>query len=145
MKSDEQKLTNVQYAEVIRSLIDHESEVTNHRMIWMAAFHGLLFTALGFAWDKPDTRSLITVFCLLGIAVSSLNAIALISSSIATRRLLIWWDNHKPTDYNGPEVIALAPKNPRSLLFLIAPWNILALIFGFGWVAILLINLGRCL
>ena len=142
MESNEQK-TNVHYVDAIRSLINHESEVTNNRMIWMAAFHGLLFTALGFAWDKPNTKLLITVFCLLGIAVAILNTIALINSSVATRRLLIWWDENKPYDYDGPDVIGLAPKNPRSLLYLIAPWNILALIFGFGWAAILLINLGR--
>ena len=41
-----------QYESVVRDMISRENDLTNQRMLWMAAFNGLLFAALGFAWAK---------------------------------------------------------------------------------------------
>jgi hypothetical protein len=131
------------HEDAIRALVKHESEVTNNRMIWSAAFHGLLFAALGFCWDKEDTSNLIGVFCTLGIFVSFLNTIGLVYSSKATRQLLIWWHENKPLDYKGPDIIGLSPKNPYSILYYFAPWNLLSMLFMFGWFAIFIINYYR--
>src|SRR5437588_8826124 len=43
------------YEATVRQMITTEDALTNQRMLWMAAFNGLLFAALGFAWDKADT------------------------------------------------------------------------------------------
>jgi len=40
------------YEAVVREMITREDELTNQRMLWMAAFNGLLFAALGFAWGE---------------------------------------------------------------------------------------------
>ncbi len=64
-------------------LLEHEAEVTSHRVVWMAAFHGLLLTALGFLWDKKDAKSVISILCALGIIASILSSISLIMSSQA--------------------------------------------------------------
>lgn len=50
------------WAETIRTVIMHESEVINQRITWLMTTQGLLFASLGFAWDKGDAKSLITVF-----------------------------------------------------------------------------------
>jgi hypothetical protein len=53
-------------AAIIRSMIECENRLLNDRINWLVTIQGLLFTALGFAWDKKDTRGLITIFSLLG-------------------------------------------------------------------------------
>jgi hypothetical protein len=121
------------HEDAIRALVKHESEVINNRMIWTAAFHGLLFTALGFSWGKEDTRILITIFCTLGIFVSVLNTVGLLFASKATKQLLIWWEINKPKDYNGPDIIGLAPQNINSVWYYFAPWNLLSILFGSSW------------
>jgi cyanate permease len=76
---------------VVREMITREDELTNQRMLWMAAFNGLLFAALGFAWEKSDARFFEIVLSALGIASSFLNGLTLISAMTAQRRLLLWW------------------------------------------------------
>ena len=76
------------YEAVVREMITREDELTNQRMLWMAAFNGLLFAALGFAWDKPGARFLTVVFSILGFTASFLNGLALLFASLAQRRLL---------------------------------------------------------
>lgn len=72
-----------QYEATVREMITREDELTNQRMLWMAAFNGLLFAALGFAWGKPGAKFLTTVFSALGVSASFLNGLALIFASNA--------------------------------------------------------------
>ena len=126
------------YEAVVREMITREDELTNQRMLWMAAFNGLLFAALGFAWDKPDARYLTVVFSILGFAASFLNGLALIFASNAQRRLLFWWKSRKPSLYTGPGVMGGAPLDDKTLYsFYFTPWISLAFIFAAGWLVIL--------
>ena len=100
------------YEATVREMISREDELTNQRMLWMAAFNGLLFAALGFAWDKPGATFLTTVFSVLGVAASFLNGLALIYASNAQRRLLIWWHNNRPDPYAGPVPQEFAASGP---------------------------------
>ena len=141
MPSIENDTSSDRHAEIIRSMINHESDVINNRVNWLAAFQGLLFAALGFSWGKKGSEPLANIFCLLGISVSILLAlISLFNASLATRRLLIWWYENKPSNYEGPGVIGFAPRHPRSFLILIPPWNLLPLCFLFAWLGILIIK-----
>ncbi len=126
------------YEVVVRQMITSENELTNQRMLWMAAFNGLLFAALGFAWDKQNTKFLVMIFSSLGIATSLLNGLALIFAAQAQRRLLNWWNKNKPNRYSGPGVMGTEPldKNKYSLYF--SPWIILSFLFVMGWFAIFL-------
>lgn len=137
------------HEKVIRKMITREDELTNQRMLWTAAFNGLLFTALGFAWDKRDTQFLRIVFCFLGFTASFLNGIALVAAARAQRRLLLWWHEKRPRNYSGPGVMGAEPldakKNSYSMFF--TPWIITAFIFAVGWLAILVFvwtRLTRC-
>jgi fatty acid desaturase len=40
------------YASVIREMIRHENEVTNHRFTWFLVIQGVLLTAAASFWDK---------------------------------------------------------------------------------------------
>src|SRR4051812_28112493 len=111
------------YEAVIRQMITREDELTNQRMHWMAMFNGLLFAALGFAWDKSGARFLTVVFSILGFASSFLNALALIFASHAQRRLLSWWHCKKPAAYTGPGVIGCEPLDSKRLYSIyFTPW-----------------------
>ncbi len=130
------------YEAIVRQMITSENELTNQRMLWMAAFNGLLFAALGFAWNKQNTKFLVIIFSSLGIVTSLLNGLALIFAAQAQRRLLNWWHKNKPNIYSGPGVMGTEPldKNKYSLYF--SPWIILSFLFVMGWFAIFLFILG---
>jgi hypothetical protein len=125
------------YEVVIREMITREDELTNQRMLWMAAFNGLLFAALGFAWDKDGARFLAIMFAILGIASSFLIGLTLIFSSHAQRRLLGWWEANRPRDYNGPGVMGGVPPDKKSYALYFTPWILLASIFSIAWLLIL--------
>ena len=123
---------------VVRQMMTREDELTNQRMLWMAAFNGLLFAALGFAFDKPGAGHIAIVFCILGFTTSLLNGLAVIFASHAQRRLLYWWRANKPEHYTGPGVMGLEPlDNDRSYSMYFSPWILLAFTFAVGWLAIL--------
>lgn len=128
----------VQYEATVRDMITKENELTNQHMLWMAAFNGLLFAALGFAWDKTGVKFLTIVFSFLGVSTSFLNGIALIFASNAQRRLLLWWHGKKPENYNGPGVMGCEPLDEKRYSLYVTPWILLAFIFTAGWLAILI-------
>jgi hypothetical protein len=121
--------------ETIRSMIRAENELLNYRTTWLATLHGLLFAALGFAWDKKGSEALITVFCVLGVAISVLSLLGFVSGSLAVYRLYEWWEKHRPADYEGPDVVGLPPRTRWA-----NPWNALPLGFCLAWVALACIN-----
>ncbi len=129
------------YEAVVRQMITREDELTNQRMLWMAALNGLLFAALGFAWDKTGARALAIVFSILGIASSLLNGLALIFASHAQRRLVLWWRTYKPTPYVGPGVVGAEPLDKQCYSVYFTPWVLLAFFFSIGWSWILVLVL----
>lgn len=132
-----------EYEATVRQMITREDELTNQRMLWMAAFNGLLFAALGFAWDKHGAQFLSIVFSLLGISASLLNGIALIFASNAQRRLLTWWHTKRPVTYDGPGVMGCEPLDSKRYSMFFAPWILLAFMFVAGWLAILVFVLNK--
>jgi lysylphosphatidylglycerol synthetase-like protein (DUF2156 family) len=124
-------------------MITKENDLTNQRMLWMAAFNGLLFAALGFAWDKTNAKFLTIVFSILGVSASFLNGIALIFASNAQRSLLFWWHSKKPKNYNGPGVMGFEPLDAKRYSLFLTPWILIAFIFTAGWLAILIFVLNK--
>ena len=123
---------------IVRQMITREDELTNQRMLWMAAFNGLLFAALGFAWDKSGARFLTVIFSVLGVSASFLNGLALIFASTAQRRPLFWWHRNRPKAYAGPGVMGSEPIDKRRYSLYVTPWILLAFILTAGWLSILL-------
>ncbi len=42
------------WPDAVRDLIQHENNLINHRIGWMATLEGLLFAALSFSWQDPS-------------------------------------------------------------------------------------------
>ncbi len=130
-----------QNEEIVRSMIQSENELINHRISWLTTVQGLLFASLGFAWGKPDSSGLATLLCTLGIAVSVLCFLLLISATWAQNRLVSWWESNKPAEYIGPGVMGLPPweKSLRwyPILRVFAGWNLFPVVFAAAWIAVL--------
>ena len=134
-------------AAIIRAMMDSENRMLNDRNNWLVTIQGLFFAALGFAWDKADTKGLIAIVSLLGIAVALSAWTSFTLSNAARRELAELWTELKPDDYVGPDVIGkrsfnqetLARKVERSL----RPWRALPFIFIIAWFFVLLFTLAR--
>jgi hypothetical protein len=127
-----------EYAAIIRSMIECENHLLNDRITWLVTIQGLLFAALGFAWDKKDTKGLITIFSLLGMMVSLSAWTSLNISNQARHELVRWWDANKPPDYQGPDVIGIRAFGKGSER--LRPWRLLPFIFISGWMFVLIFN-----
>ena len=133
--------TYAKYEAVVREMIRHEDSTVNHRITWMATLNGLLFAALGFAWDKADARPLIYVIAGMGLLVTYVSFTAVNWATKANADLRRWWSEHRPPDYSGPGVTGREP--PKSLgrfgqNFAAHDW--LPFVIMAGWIAILLVR-----
>ncbi len=124
--------------ETIRSMIAHENQLMNQRTTWLVTVQGLLFAALGFAWDRHGAQPLIFILCLLGTAVSLLSLVGLVAASRAIHRLYAWWQANRPADYAGPDVVGLPPRTEY-----LNPWHLLPVLFVLAWVAVASVGLMR--
>jgi hypothetical protein len=109
-------------------------------MVWLGAFQGLLFASLSFVWDKQDSKPLIVIFSVFGMILSVLIVCTLLASTIASRRILKYWDANKPKGWDGLDVIGFAPANRSLLPMLLAPWNLIPVFFIAAWCGVLWIT-----
>jgi len=120
--------------EIVRSMIKSENELINQRMTWVSTFNGFLFASIAFAWDKSQV--LVTVIAFLGIAVSSLSGAALLAANRAFRELYTWWQENKPDNYKGPDVIGLPPRSKGWPGKWLNPWSAVPVFFAGAWIII---------
>jgi hypothetical protein len=128
-------------AQIVRDLLNHESEVVHHRMSWFGTFQGFLFAAAGVAWKAPHSKGLLVTFCCLGFAVSAFSWVALFMANLATRDLIRWWNSRYPDGYDGPPVIGFRSPGVNWARLVLTPWLLTVLAFGLAWVAIFVIAL----
>jgi hypothetical protein len=126
-------------AEIVRQMIYHEGELINHRIGWLVTLQGLLFASLGFAWK--DAKELVYVISALGILISISAFSALILWYRASKSILNEWRDHKPVDYNGPDVIGY--RSQSKFWGFLRPWYFLPIIFAVAWLSVIVINLRR--
>ena len=129
-----------EYEDVAREMIRHEDHVINNRVGWMTAWNGLLFTALGFLWSKPNSHRILVLICLLACVLCVLSYLSLVSGTRAMARIRRWWNANKPKDYAGPGIIGLVSLGPEEIHWIAnycAQWDIMALVLLVAWVIIL--------
>ena len=139
MKNSTDKTYIDQSAEV-RSMIDKENDMIHYRITWLTTLQGLLFAALGFVWGQTTGTPLIKLLSSLGIVFSIIIFVALIAATNAMNRLIDWWDENKPDDYNGPGVVGLHPpenKIGRNIGFYLWVPVVFIVAWGIVWVIIL--------
>jgi len=137
-----QSKTGYEDAQIIRTLIEHENDLQNHRLNWFLTIQGLLLAALGFAWDKQDAHALVIVFCILAILVSLSAWSSLRLTDAAYEDLHNWWESHKPKNYDGPPIVGHRAEY-KFIFWILRPWRILPWVFTLGWLIILIYNFRR--
>ena len=134
-------------AAIIRTMINNENRVLNDRITWLTTIQGLLFAALGFAWDKDDAQAVIIIVSCLGVSVALASWTSFTISNKARKDLDAWWEAHKPEDYDGPPVIGIRSfdqDTPIKLLIRsLRPWRSLPIFFILGWLSVLVANWAR--
>jgi hypothetical protein len=134
------------YENVAREMIRHEDEVINNRVGWMATLNGLLFTAVGFLWDKPSSRGVIFWLCVVGFVITLCAAVALHGATKAMSRIRKWWDARVAAEwpnYDGPGIIGLIAPGGGRFDFMadwFGPWDAMSWILLVGWIAVAYIN-----
>jgi len=70
-----------QYTTVIRDMIKHENEVTNHRIMWLLIGQGFIANGFIFAWQAKEIPQIVIAF--LGIVVAFPAFVVLYKSYLA--------------------------------------------------------------
>lgn len=127
-------------AEIVRVMIRHENDLTNHRLTWMLTLEGFLFAGIGFAWDKRPTPELVFIFAILGTATAGTAVIVLDAAHSAILSLATWWDKHKPNDSYAD---VLGFRGHHWVLGIFAPWRIVPLALVVTWYLLFLAKAER--
>jgi hypothetical protein len=121
--------------EIIRSMIEKENDYIHHRVTWFCTLQGLLLAALSFSLKQAGNAHFDLLLCILGGSVAVIVLHPIYYAHRATMNLLEWWDAHRPSDYDGPEVIGARP--PNRLGRYIGPWTLLPALFLVAWCVVL--------
>ncbi|WP_153018597.1 hypothetical protein [Marichromatium gracile] len=100
--------------EIIREMIKHENELTNHRLNWMIATQGLMLVSVANVITKTQPESTLLVFLVstIGVFVSLATVIGLRGSGIAVRNLMVWYKEHQSDEEGSdPPVIGFRRDN----------------------------------
>jgi len=116
----------------------YESEQVHRRISWLGTFEGFLFASLGFAWGK-NAPSLILIISLLGLVVALLVFAGVLAAILARERIRKHWLQHKPPDYEGPDIFGFYPDQARFTVFT-SPEMLLPLTFVAAWACVLIIR-----
>jgi hypothetical protein len=140
-----------QYATVIREMIRHENDVTNHRIMWLLVGQG--FIANAYVSGKNEVASTHSVLSLMGILVS-LSAFLMLYQSYEARGYLQFLGLQAKDGTLREEQLPLTgwPRNrikgwSRSIWVfpwlrqsrdLLEPWLLLPFLFTSMWISALL-------
>jgi hypothetical protein len=126
-------------SEIAREMVRDENDFINHRFTWLAAFQGLLFAALAFAWGKQNTDGLVIIFCVIGGLVALSIGIAMYRSNKAIDYLDKWWDTNTSEGYNGPDIEGV--RSSSGLFWWLMPGQFIPWVFLISWVFVLCVHL----
>ena len=125
-------------ADTVRTMIQNENELHNHRMGWFVTCQALLFAGLAVAWK--DARELIPWFCCLGLGISLVAYATVVFAVRAVFDLVDWWARNKLKDYQGPPVWGGMRDHVRRASMFVTPVNLLPLLFIAAWVGVFLVS-----
>lgn len=132
----------------VRSAIEHENELTNHRLTWMLNSQAFLFAAFALTFQssaKDDVSpSALPLFkyVLAGISSVGILSALYLSSGLAAahkqhNQLRDWWkDRSKQDSTRHPDICGESPR-----FFLNLPYFGFPFVFVLGWVVFLLVTL----
>ena len=124
---------------IIRDMIRHENQLRTERLGWLLTLNGLLFAALGFAWDADESVRLVGVLAFLGVVVAVGALVAMNISDQAIAKLRCWACAHP--DAADPPVVGIQSSDlKRPWINRLAPWNLLPWSLMIVWPALFVLR-----
>lgn len=137
--SKEERTQLYKDAEIIRQMVQHESEQINRRLTWMMTIHGFLITAIALIWTGkiPPRRSFILckAMCWAAVFIASFTLLGLFVSSRALFNHMLWWTSHS-VKYDGPPVIGVWVQNKPWYVFMSMD-NFIGIVLLVAWSTLL--------
>lgn len=132
-----QNMRDQEFADRIRSMIEHENLLRDQRLNWLIASQGFLIAALGFSWDKDGffVMSLAAIGFLFCVSIRA----NLYCNTLAIRNLAKKWEERCSDDCGGLGVVALrsAEIRPAFLFPWLYPWNVIPISLAVFWMSVL--------
>jgi hypothetical protein len=130
--------TETNFADRVRQMVQHETELVNHRMTWFLTSEGVFFAALGVTWDK-DLR--------LTLAIVVVGLVAAISTQVSVQAAIravqgleqCWLDRAKELQVDlasVPPVNGLYQTQIKPYEKLLFPWRLLPWFLAVVWLAL---------
>jgi hypothetical protein len=130
----------------VRSAIEHENDLTNHRFTWLMASQAFLFAAFGLTWQastqtnvtadyRPLYQMILAGFAVTGILISIYLSWGIRAAKKQHNALEVWWRDRPKMDANRHP--PLCGSDPRA--FGDMPYYRIPYIFAFAWVILALI------
>jgi hypothetical protein len=131
----------------VRSAIEHENELTNHRLTWMLNSQAFLFAAFALTFQASTKKDVdasflpFYMYVLAGISLTGILAAAYLSSGLAAaqrqhKQLEKWWAARKKDKSRHPPISGDAPQ-----FFLRLPYHGFPFIFVLGWLVFIMVTL----
>ena len=128
-------MTDDDYADRVRSMVEHENSMRDQRLNWLIASQGLLIAALGFSWGKD--KLLVLLLAIVGLLFCISIGADLYCNTLAIRKLASSWKKRCQSDYDGPGVTALRSKDVTpGIIIRLYPWNVLPSSLSVFWITI---------
>jgi hypothetical protein len=121
----------------IASMIQHENELTNHRIQWFLTLQGFLFTSVALYGDQPGRNLFGYLIGIMGIGVCISFGVALRAGQKGFDNLVERWhkayEAHRRDYYQAGVAGYISMNKWENRL---VPWVALPWILGFGWILI---------
>lgn len=127
----------------VRSAIEHENMLLNHRFTWLLTSQGFLASGFYFVWQasnnpalSPDGKLLLQLILFTVVFVGLFTAVHLTlglrAAHIQHDALRDWWKKRPKTSGRHPEICGSDP---------LLPYFYFALVFAFAWIVLGVIGL----
>ena len=132
------------FADRLRGMIQHETELVNHRMTWFLASQTLLFAAIGVVWEKNLLIQL--TLALVGIVIGVSFHVSIQAAIRAVQRLEQCWlekCNAWGIDPQAePPINGLYRTQIKPIERFLFPWRLLPWFLSAVWV---FLGVAKCL
>jgi len=134
----------------VRSAIEHENELTNHRLTWLLTSQAFLFAAYVLTFQvsakndvipemRPFYRYVLAAIAITGILVCGYLSLGVLAAQKQHEKLEDWWAKRNIDDAKRhPPLCGAAP-----LFFLGLPYYLFPFVFWVAWIIFLIVSLSE--
>ena len=124
----------------VRSAIEHENELTNHRITWLLNSQAFLFAAFVLTFQAssrndvapnnyPVYKIVLSAIALTGIFVCAYLSLGILAAQKQHNTLVEWWQNRNKDHANHPPICGKAP-----LAYINLPYYSFPFVFWIAWI-----------